>query len=156
MRKILWHLTHWTLSLAVCLSFKCCLTENLRVDVYPQALQENSEFPWLAKIMDSRLTVSVLPSISSPSKKIKVFESYSKCRIWIFQFWHFPPIFVLLKVTCLVTLFDLSFGPFLAFLTNFCRIKMLNVQGSLLRSQCWMRLFSVILKHYEWNVFYSI
>ena len=23
-----------------------------------------------------------------------------------FQFWHFPPIFVLLKVTCLVTLFD--------------------------------------------------
>ena len=24
----------------------------------------------------------------------------------IFQFWHFPPIFVLLKVTCLITLFD--------------------------------------------------
>ena len=24
----------------------------------------------------------------------------------IFQFWHFPPIFVLLKLTCLVTLFD--------------------------------------------------
>ena len=23
-----------------------------------------------------------------------------------FEFWHFPPIFVLLKVTCLVTLFD--------------------------------------------------
>ena len=29
-----------------------------------------------------------------------------KCRIWIFAFWHFPPIFVLLKLTCLVTLFD--------------------------------------------------
>ena len=29
-----------------------------------------------------------------------------KCRIWIFEFWHFPPIFVLLKLTCLVTLFD--------------------------------------------------
>ena len=27
-------------------------------------------------------------------------------RIGIFQFWHFPPIFVLLKLTCLVTLFD--------------------------------------------------
>ena len=26
--------------------------------------------------------------------------------VWIFQFWHFPPIFVLLKLTCLVTLFD--------------------------------------------------
>ena len=24
----------------------------------------------------------------------------------VFVFWHFPPIFVLLKVTCLVTLFD--------------------------------------------------
>ena len=24
----------------------------------------------------------------------------------IFQFWHFPLIFVLLKLTCLVTLFD--------------------------------------------------
>ena len=35
-----------------------------------------------------------------------MFENYSKCRILIFQFWHFPPIFVLLKVTCLVTLFD--------------------------------------------------
>ena len=35
-----------------------------------------------------------------------VFENYSKCRILIFEFWHFPPIFVLLKLTCLVTLFD--------------------------------------------------
>ena len=24
----------------------------------------------------------------------------------VFEFWHFPPIFVLLKLTCLVTLFD--------------------------------------------------
>ena len=31
---------------------------------------------------------------------------YSKCRIWISEFWHFPPIFVLLKLTCLVTLPD--------------------------------------------------
>ena len=23
-----------------------------------------------------------------------------------FEFWHFPPIFVLLKLTCLVTMFD--------------------------------------------------
>ena len=48
------------------------------------------------------------------------------------EFWHFPPIFVLLKLTCLVTLFDPSFkfsktcqnGPFLAFLINFCPLKM--------------------------------
>ena len=37
---------------------------------------------------------------------LTLFENYSKCRNWIFQFWHFPPIFVLLKLTCLVTLFD--------------------------------------------------
>ena len=49
-----------------------------------------------------------------------------------FEFWHFPPIFVLLKVTCLVTLFDrklqvcknLLNWPFLAFLINFCPLKM--------------------------------
>ena len=33
-----------------------------------------------------------------------MFENYSKCRIWIFHFWHFT--FVLLKLTCLATLFD--------------------------------------------------
>ena len=35
-----------------------------------------------------------------------VFENRPKCLIWNFQFWNFPPIFVLLKLTCLVTLFD--------------------------------------------------
>ena len=35
-----------------------------------------------------------------------MFKNHPKCRIWVFQFWHFPPIFVLLKLTCLVTLFD--------------------------------------------------
>ena len=35
-----------------------------------------------------------------------LFENYSKCRIRFLTFWHFPPIFVLLKLTCLVTLFD--------------------------------------------------
>ena len=35
-----------------------------------------------------------------------MFENYSKCRILILALWHFPSIFVLLKLTCLVTLFD--------------------------------------------------
>ena len=35
-----------------------------------------------------------------------LFENYPKCRIWILEFWHFPPFFVLLKLTYLVTLFD--------------------------------------------------
>ena len=35
-----------------------------------------------------------------------LFENYSKCRIQIFEFWHFPPFFFLLKLTCRVILFD--------------------------------------------------
>ena len=35
-----------------------------------------------------------------------VFENHLKCLIGIFQFCHFPPFFVLLKLTGLVTLFD--------------------------------------------------
>ena len=31
--------------------------------------------------------------------------NYSECSILIFQLWHFPPIFVFSKMTCLVTLF---------------------------------------------------
>ena len=52
----------------------------------------------------------------------------------IFQFWRFPLSFVLLKVTCLVTLFlafslivvelsDLSGSTDLAFFTNICLVK---------------------------------
>ena len=35
---------------------------------------------------------------------LTVFENHQKYRIWIFQFWHFPSIFVPFKLTCLVTL----------------------------------------------------
>ena len=28
---------------------------------------------------------------------LKMFENYSKCPIWIFEFWHFPPFFVPIK-----------------------------------------------------------
>ena len=35
-----------------------------------------------------------------------LFENHPKCRILMFEVWYFPPIFVLLKLTCLVTLFD--------------------------------------------------
>ena len=87
----------------------------------------------------------------------QILKSQSKSRIFTymyshclqitqnvaFEFWHFPPIFVLLKLTCLVTLFDrkLQFfknspnWPFLA-LMNFCP----KCKRSSLRSQSWMRL----------------
>ena len=35
-----------------------------------------------------------------------LFGNYSKCRVWILALWQFQPIFVLLKLICLVTLFD--------------------------------------------------
>ena len=34
-----------------------------------------------------------------------VFENNSKCLISDFEIWHFPTFFVLLKLTCLVTMF---------------------------------------------------
>ena len=46
------------------------------------------------------------PLICQCPYNFTLFEKYSKCRIGIFKFWHFPPIFVLLKLTCLVTMFD--------------------------------------------------
>ena len=65
-------------------------------------------------------------------KLVSMFENYSKCRIWILQFWHFPPIFVLLKLTCLVILFDCKLQIFknsskwtiVGIFNNFCPLKM--------------------------------
>ena len=49
----------------------------------------------------------ILCSIFVPKfKYFTVFENYSKYRIWTFKYWHFSSIFVLIKVTNLVTLFD--------------------------------------------------
>ena len=42
----------------------------------------------------------------------KYFQFKKNHRNWIhlnFQFWHFPPIFVILELTCLVTLYDRKF-----------------------------------------------
>ena len=53
-----------------------------------------------------------------------LFENYSKCRIWIFQFCHFS----VFGNTVLTASFRFSKtrqnGPFLAFLMNFCSLKM--------------------------------
>ena len=55
-----------------------------------------------------------------------LFENFPKCLVWIFQLWHFPPIFVLSKLTCLVTLFDhkLQIFKILALLMTFCLLKL--------------------------------
>ena len=44
--------------------------------------------------------ISRLFTISTPAKCLKISQNVA------FEFWQFPPIFVLLKLTCLVKLFD--------------------------------------------------
>ena len=83
-------------------------------------------------------------------KLVRIHSQYSKITqnvaFEFFNFWRFPPIFVLLKMTCLVTLFDrklqvfqklAKMDYFLAFLMNFC---LLFRKRSSLRSLCWMGL----------------
>ena len=79
-----------------------------------------------------------------------LFENYSKCRIWIFEFWHFPHIFVLLKLTCLVTLFDRKLQVFKNS-PKWTIFGIFKCKRSSLRSQCWMRLFFVIFKHRDFS-----
>ena len=71
-----------------------------------------------------------------PSKNVKGKKKFAHClkitqnvAFEFLTFWHFPPIFGLLKLTCLVTLFDRKLqvfknSPILEFLINFCPLKM--------------------------------
>ena len=69
------------------------------------------QFPWFAKRKFSEekwllITGSDIQFGAKKLPKFTVFENHQKCRIWSLKFWHFPPIFDLLKLTCLITLFD--------------------------------------------------
>ena len=59
---------------------------------------------------------------------LTVFENHPKCLILIFELWHFPQIFVLSKLTCLVTLFDRKLQVFQNLpkwtIINFCPLIM--------------------------------
>ena len=60
---------------------------------------------WLGSISQCHNVWKLLKMSSIDLSGNTVWPQTSKCRIWNIQFWHFPPIFVLLKLTCLVTLF---------------------------------------------------
>ena len=64
---------------------------------YDQQLRDEVQVESVVIIVLCSLLVTVLFF-----GKYTLFENYSK----VFEFWRFPPIFVLLKLTCLVTLFD--------------------------------------------------
>ena len=76
-----------------------------------------------------------------------MFESSSKCRIWIFSLLAFAINFCLIKVICLVTLFDHKIQVFKNSpkSTIFGILKLTFVYSKCkrtsLRSQSWMRLF---------------
>ena len=86
----------------------------------------------MAGFTESRGVAVANPATAKVSLCSKLLENDSKCRISNFQIWHFSPIFVLFRVTCLVTLFDRKHQvfkkspklPFLAFFINFCTLKM--------------------------------
>ena len=64
------------------------------------------EFFW-KKCTKQREIILVFGHYTSQCLKITQKVAFS-----IFQFWDFPPMFVLLKLTCLVTLFDRKFQIF--------------------------------------------
>ena len=84
---------------------------NYRVDLQQTSIVILMEFkiPDASKILDLILYINAILQFFQLFSYNTDFENYLKCRISIFQFWHFSPIFVLLKLTCLVTLFDRKF-----------------------------------------------
>ena len=99
---------------------------------------------WLKKCsvtIGSIIHINVIPTIFNLQKH------FFKIQDQMHSVWkspkmsHFPPIFVLLKLTCLVTLFDCKLQVFknspkwtIFGIFNLCK-------RNSLRSQCWMRLF---------------
>ena len=64
-----------------------------------------SEFPILYNDFFMDLDINHLSFFDS-SKETQCLKNHLKCLISVFQLWHFSPIFVLLKLNFLVTLFD--------------------------------------------------
>ena len=73
------------------------------------------------------------PGYSRMTSLVTLFENHPICLI--FQFWRFSPIFVLLKLSCLVTMFDRKLLIFFWAFWLLASLAMLN------------ETFSVIFKH---------
>ena len=115
-----------------------------------------ADFKWSALLTWPACLLDLTTLRHHPERK-EVFEELQQpCHnVWkllqkvSFYKWHFPTIFVLLKLTCLVTLFDRKlqvfknspkwtiFGIFIFFLST----QKWKCKCSSLHSRCWMRLF---------------
>ena len=60
-----------------------------------------------------------------------MFENNLRCRVRVIRFWDFIPIFALLKVTCLVTLFDRKIQVF----KNLPKLNIFGIFNELLSTQ---------------------
>ena len=122
-------------------SFRCSIFQLCPQDLSLDGKKRGSEF------MNFGSLILGNPSNFEGSKNGFLQSFVTKCRILIFQLWHFPPIFVLLKLTCLVTVFERKlqvfknspkwsiFGIFKELLST------QNVNVTRFATQCWMRLF---------------
>ena len=101
-----------------CKSCKClsCFIRHVATTAVTLVLMMDPKRRWLLRLLKKiavsqsfhNFSLTVRGEKLSKSNLIQhtLFQNYSKCLIWIFGFWHFPPTFVPLKLTCLVTLFD--------------------------------------------------
>ena len=67
-------------------------------------VMEESQTQWHS--LASSNNVFFFPALKNQKIFQIVWKSPKMSHLKFFRFWHFPPIFVLLKLTCLVTLFD--------------------------------------------------
>ena len=75
--------------------------------------------------------VSILSKITARWRFCHSVWKSPKCCIWIFEFWHFLSIFVQLKLTCLVTLFDRKLQVF----KNSPKLTIFGIFNQLLSTQ---------------------
>ena len=131
-------------NLLLCPTVKFSLVLFLLLLLYfPQKIRSNNCRDSLKKGL-----LILLQSLRMTLTKSTVFENHQKCRIWFFRFWHFPPIFVLFKVTCLVTLFDRKLQVF----KNSPKLAIFGIFNDLLST--WFDLNAARFTHnVEWDFF---
>ena len=116
--------------------------------------ESNAQFSdfrnWPPKIGEETQTdFTLLIKPRGKSNSSTLVENYSKCRIWTFLFWHFPLIYVLLELTCLVTLFDCKFQDF----KNSPKMTIFGIFNQLLSTQ--IKNIARFARNIEWDFFYD-
>ena len=116
---------------------------------------------WLERSKDGVISFNFLGFLWLLSS-YTLFENYSKCLILVLEFWHFSPIFGLIKLTCLVTLFDskvqVSKKPaeihhILHFQGSFVLLKLTCLVALF---DCKLQIFKNLLKQTIFGIFHEL